>query len=147
MVKEIKFKTDKGEFILVDDVGDVSKLIPWDFVEKSYNMKIITEDEARDIVDNSVFIFTPGEMVEYNHLYKDYITDKLSWNFSAKECLMSLLESLGIYLYNNPNRKFSLYDSRNGTGWYELEEEDKVTELYEKSEKLTFYNPVILKLS
>lgn len=101
-IKEVKFKTNKGEFILIDMIGQTRRFIPWDFVEKSYNVKGINEEEASEIIDDATFIFTPGEMIEYNYLYKDYESNKLSWTLNEKDSLMSLVKSLGGDDYTNP---------------------------------------------
>lgn len=52
IIKEIKFETDKGKFLLVDLTGNVRKFIPWDFVEESFSVKDITEEQAESISDS-----------------------------------------------------------------------------------------------
>ena len=128
IIKEIKFETDKGKFLLVDMTGGIRKFIPWDFVDESFDVKDITEVQSESIVDSKVFIFTPGESTEYNYLHKNYETNDLSWSFGAKGSLLSLIKSLGVELFENPYK----------------EHEDKDLERF--YEDCTFYNPVILKL-
>ena len=139
LIKEIKFETDKGKFLLVDMTGGVRKFIPWDFVDESFDVKDITEVQAESIVDSTVFIFTPGESTEYNYLHKNYETNDLSWSFGAKGSLLSLIKSLGVYLFENPFSDIP-YDADECHEYFEN------IELQNEAEKLTFYNPVILKL-
>lgn len=79
-IKEIKFKTNKGEFILVDMIGQTRRFIPWDFVEKSYNVKGISEEEASEIVETF-----ESESIDTHRC-----------------CLLSTIEATGGDDYTNP---------------------------------------------
>lgn len=119
-IKEQQFETGKGKFLLVDMTGKVNKHIPWDFVEKSYDVKHITENEADEIIDKVM-----GGQHFQNYAWK-HTYDR--WTKTGVESLLSLVKHLGAELYENPYK----------------DHEDKDLEYF--YEQCTFYNPIILKL-
>lgn len=127
-MKELKFKTSKGEFLVVD--GKIN-LETWNYPEPlKFISKLseITEEQASEIVDCPFEL----EVVEYAILvYKDYEDSENTYP-SSIDSLYSLLFSKGIHLYENPLNI--------GTS---IEDYDK----YKEAEQKTFYNPYIFKLN
>lgn len=136
-MKQIEFKTSKGEFIIVEYsdigthliVGDKTHVFSkkdnsyFTHIGDSISIKDITEDQANDIVDK---VMNGQHFQNYN--YK-CVTDR--WVKSARESLKSLIESLDIHLYKNPIKTFTF-------------DEDYIRHI--EAEANTFYNPYIFKI-
>lgn len=164
-MKESRFKTSKGEFIILDLPTDTIELqdiylngISWkdntghwdtwyseNEEETIYfisSLKEITEEQASEIVDYKVeeTEFQGGGL--YNTIY-NYEKGDFELGNSQIESLYSLLKSKGIHLFENPeNLPHSLeYCSSRWTYYgYEVRK-------YREAETKTFYNPCIFKIS
>lgn len=146
-MKTIEFETSKGRFLLID-----SKDAPSSFnrylrdIEKELNIQLITgyklseitEEEAREIVDE--FLFNANDGTDYGdqEVYKNYITDEI-YLTNPKESLHSLLESKGIHLYKNPYTNSTDLNSSFFSMQTDFNKE-------KEAEQKTFYNPYIFKL-
>lgn len=148
-MKQIKFETDKGEFLLIDK-ADVDTMFSLKVLEvkQTYNLKQvigyllkeITEEQASQIVD------------EYRRGYKNYTwrDPKLGgqqvamvirdyYNRSV-DSLYSLFDSKDLYLFENPHpRRYVMAMTDKGII-------DTTEKLYLEAEEKTFYNPYIFKL-
>lgn len=128
-MKELNFKTSKGNFILVDDEPNLKKFIPWDLCEFVGIVKDMTEEQFSAVVENSI----------YSGLYAHYVKD-VSVNIycykSAEDSFNTLIRSLDIYLFEPPvSYAFESCKSNN------IPELCKIIEYNNK----TFYNPILLK--
>lgn len=85
-MKELKFKTSKGRFVIKD-----LNFIPLNC--NGIKLSEITEKQASEIVD-----LKGDRFQDYNHVS---CCDR--WCNTAKESLHSLLKSKGIHLFENPN--------------------------------------------
>lgn len=96
----------------------------------------LTEEIASELVDKSI----------HTGLYAYYV-DNIPVNTycynSAKEAVISKIESKGFYWLKHNVRSFSLYDPRSKTGCHDLEEEDTITKQWQEAEEKTFKNPLI----
>lgn len=125
-MKELKFETSKGEFLVVDDVNDIGKNIPYDLVTKIGYIKNLTEEQASEVVES----FTQ-EINNYT-CHFNYVLNTHDITINSIESLHSLLESKGINLFENPYKQVN------------KEYFNKIH--FEQSEQKTFYNPYIFKL-
>lgn len=147
-MKELKFKTSKGEFLVNEDCKGIS-------------LKEITELEASEIVDDSFNAYHEDSF----KLYGDEIVSG-AYVVTAIESLHSLLKSKDIHLFENPVHinvdddklcdfcpleKKGVYGTDGGymagcEGSRCDEARDNYFELHEEAEEKTFYNPYIFKL-
>lgn len=139
-MKQIKFETGKGEFLLIDK-ADVDTMFSLKVLEvkQTYNLKQvigyllkdITEKQASDIVDINRLV---GDKLAY----KDYLSFR--YLYKAVDSLYSLFDSKGIYLYENPHpRRYIMAMTDKGIV-------DTTEKLYLEAEEKTFYNPLIFKI-
>lgn len=142
-MKELKFTTGKGEFILVEDEPNLSKIIPWDFCEFLGVVKTMTEEQFADVVDSELDSHLNPNYKDYLHDYNSGFEDEYIY-YTAKESFESLVKSLGYYLFENPYQydwdelcRYGHGDfSKNGKSSYDL---------YMEAELKTFRNPILLK--
>lgn len=149
-MKELRFSTSKGEFLMVDMPLDVDKIAygiggvkikqgndkKWtSFLsakcELVNTLKHITEEQASEIVDDYKKWFK-------NYSYKEDAVggQRVSivvfpYHKKAIDSLFSLLDSKGIHLFENP---------------IEIGTSKEDYEIYKNSEQKTFYNPYIFKI-
>jgi hypothetical protein len=121
----IYFKLEKGD----------RYYLGWEF-EFLCKGSELTEEIASELVDKSI----------HTGLYAYYV-DNIPVNAycynSAKEAVISKIESKGFYWLKHNVRSFSLYDPRSKTGCHDLEEEDTITKQWQEAEEKTFRNPLI----
>lgn len=127
-MKQFKFKTDKGDFLLVDEDSEGKVNLPQG-VEYSEigRLRTLTEEQASEIVDN--FELYGGVNVGY----KNYENEEPTLD-TAIESLHSLIKSKGIFLFENP---FNIENC------FEMNYYIKRLESVQK----TFYNPYIFKIN
>lgn len=131
-MKELKFKTSKGNFILVEDEPKLTKFIPWDLCELVGIVKDMSEEDFEEIVDS------PSN----NHLectYKDYQQNSETVYFFAKESFESLVKSLGWYLWENPVQHSIASLSDQEQAYRQLDAD------WQEAESKTLYSPILLK--
>ena len=96
----------------------------------------LTEEIASELVHKSI----------HTGLYAYYV-DNIPVNAycynSAKEAVISKVESKGFHWLKHNIKPFSLYDPRSKTGCHDLEEEEIVKKQWQKAEEKTFKNPLI----
>src|SRR5690606_16740301 len=102
-MKELNFKTSKGNFILVDDEPRLKKFIPRDLCELVGVVKDITEEQFAGVVNSDD---------DYGvTMFQNYVTTSMDYfdeQINAKESFESLINSLGYYLFENPELKGGL---------------------------------------
>lgn len=143
-MKQIEFKTSKGTFIISDEkyylINENGvktaylKDVPQFEYEKFMHLPRLTEEQARNIVDEFKYHPTLIKKVFIDYLNADFYIN------TAIESLHSLIKSLGVHLYKNPYKE--AYNK-------ELSEnENNDIESYKKDllKSYTFYNPYIFKI-
>lgn len=126
-MKVLEFETSKGKFRVVDEKDYmVFHLMITENGFDCIELKAITEEQAREIVDKNIG-------------YKNYLkSNDLIINFScvtAINSLNSLLKSKGIHLFENPLGSHETALKRH-----------LLTGTWQEQEQKTFYNPYIFKL-
>lgn len=144
-MKKLEFKTSKGDFLLIDMVGEESAMYLTSLIldddtsiEVLGKFKYMTEEQFDKVLDRS---FQTG-------LFAHYVTNipvnTYCYN-SGLESFESLIKSLGCNLFENPELRFSPYDPRSKTGRHEWHEKDVVELKWKQAESKTFYKPILLK--
>lgn len=135
-MKKLEFKTSKGDFILIDIIGEESAM---------YLTSLLLDDESQIEVLGKVKNMTEeqfAEVVHYSEEFLGYIdygghTDYATVE-TSKESFESLVKSLGWYLWENPEgvsyskMNDSEMDYRSFLSWHEAKSK-------------TFFNPILLK--
>lgn len=126
-MKEFKFKTSKGKFIIKEysTFNDLIKDANF-YKQKICKLSEITEEQASEIIDK---VMSNQHFQNYN--FKGF-ADR--WVKSAIESLHSLFKANGIYLYEKPCLPDEYIASKEAL-LYDKEEESKI-----------FYNPYIFKI-
>lgn len=136
-MKELKFETEKGKFVIYDDVDNIGKHLPYDFLTKIGYLKNLTEEQASEIVDKVI-----NDQHFQNYAFKNF-NDR--WVKTAKQSLISLLISKGINLFKNPYQDD--WDELCTWGHGGFAKDGKTEyELYHEQAEKTFYNPYIFKI-
>lgn len=142
-MKELKFKTSKGEFKVVDEKDyKVFHLMLTMNGPEAISLKEITEEQASDIADE--FKYHPTLIKK---VFKDYLNEDFYLE-SAIESLHSLLKSKGIHLFENPIEEPNINDFKS-TPFCESGNCESYRDLvaeHREAEEKTFYNPYIFKL-
>jgi len=125
-MKELKFSTSKGEFILVDSIGreNYYEVLRSEGLQVEHigMVKEMTEEQFAEVVDSDEI--SDVEHHAYREIYIDYTNDEQAFE-TARESFSSLIRSLGWYLFSNNCP--SLHH-------------DKL-----RAESKTLYNPILLK--
>lgn len=133
-IKEIT--TIKGKFDLIDyDPSD------WECIEFLDGLSI---NQYNERIDLSAFTCDQAKKVveEKENGFLDYIDNEVTEY--ASDSLNFLIESLGIYLFENPvghPEKHSLFDENNMDYWKYKEDLTK----WEEHEEKTFYKPFLIR--
>ena len=137
-MKELKFETSKGEFVLVD-IPEKLFLIGQYYVDtygpEHFNLKEITEEQASSIVNSDNEYGTT--------MYQNYQTTSMQYfdeQITAIESLHSLLKSKGVHLFENPIDLEESLECNCDICYGRLESD------YEEAEEKTFKNPHIFVL-
>lgn len=139
-MKQLEFETSKGRFRVVDEKDYmVFHLMIAKNGFDCISLQEITEEKAREIVDEFLFNANDGSDYGDEKVYKDYVTDEI-YLTNPIESLHSLLKSKGIHLFKNPHpRRYIMAMTDKGIV-------DTTEKLYLEAEQKTFYNPYIFKL-
>lgn len=124
-MKILEFETSKGRFL----VSESDEHYDYRFIGL---LSRITEEQAKEIVDEFLFNANDGSDYGDEKVYKDYVTDEI-YLTNPIESLHSLLKSKGIHLFSNPVPEPCM------KGYID----DSWINDYNKSEQKTFYNPYI----
>jgi len=129
-VKELRFETSKGKFFIVENIPSVLRQVPHDFCDRIGLLYGLTEEQARDIVDSSI----------YDEYYPNHT--RISLTKSALDSIRSLIQSKGWYLFDNPYKHPQTMEiiPASLNWWYEQEQK------HIEAESRTFHNPVIFKI-
>ena len=139
-MKELKFTTSKGEFLLVD----CPSLGYGEVLRYSYKLgfkvidfaKDMTEEQFAEVVDK--LEWSDGYFMYYRY---DKSVHEFAETWTAKDSFQSLVRSLGWYLWENPNGKqhpdWRQYAS---TKQYQQHSMDWI-----QAESKTLYSPILLK--
>lgn len=120
-MKELNFKTSKGEFILLDGDADGRIKLPTNIeYQELGRVKYMTKEQFYKVLDNSIHTGL------FAHYVKDVPVNTYCY-LSGMDSLHSLVNSLGWYLWDNPYSNFA-----DETGCQEAESK-------------TLYNPILLK--
>ena len=124
-MKELKFKTSKGEFLVIDkeDVEVAFSLVIKNIRER-FNLKQVVGYALKDITEKQA----------------SEITDEIHGNVSFITTLNILLKSKGIHLFENPIDLDERLECNCDICYGRLESD------HEESEQKTFYNPYIFKI-
>lgn len=102
-MKKLHFKTGKGDFMIVEDDGNFPRDLPHDFYEKIGYIGQLTEERAKQIVDNIKSGTVLGKLVTKldDERIDIYTHERASTRFlSAINCLISLLKANDVHFEN-----------------------------------------------
>ena len=135
-MKELKFTTSKGEFILVDSIGREN------YYEalRSEGMQVEHIGMVKDMTEEQFAEFVEMPLPSFE---VDEDTGQFSrYDISARESFLSLIRSLGWYLWENPECPNQFCDN----GYIGLGYNEKARcSLCEEVEERVFENPILLK--
>lgn len=122
-MKELKFTTSKGEFLLLDGKDSITERLSELLKEYEHYsvVKEMTEEQFCEVFDSSI----------HTSLFAHYVKDvpvNIYCYKSGMESLSTLVRSLGWYLWENPIPPFKERKS----DWQEAESK-------------TLYNPILLR--
>jgi len=135
-MKELKFITPKGDFLLLDGKDTITERLAELLKEYDHYavVKEMTEEQFTEVLDNSI------HTALFAHYVKDIPVNTYCYK-SGLDSLSSLVHSLGWYFWENPCQHPDNIEIQPASlGWY-YEQERK----YNKAESKTLYSPVLLK--
>lgn len=139
-MKELKFKTSKGDFALMDGTEQIDQTLKALLEEYTPVAKVseMTEEKFTEVVDSDEI--SDVEHHAYREIYIDYTDDEQAFD-TARDSFQSLIHSLGWHLWENPKGKqhpdWREYAS---TKQYQQHSMDWI-----QAESITLYNPILLK--
>lgn len=131
-MKKLEFETSNGRFL----VSESDEHYDYRFIGL---LSRITEEQAREIVDEFLFNANDGSDYGDEKVYKDYVTDEI-YLTNPIESLHSILKSKDIHLFENPYTKSTDLNSSFFSMQVDFNKE-------KQAEQKTFYNPYIFKLN
>ena len=154
-MKTLELKLKKDVLIV-----EIPRLADYEFINKECKYLKIGNEEIKlnaSTLDKFEFLCKGSDLTEeiaselvhksiHTGLYAYYV-DNIPVNAycynSAKEAVISKVESKGFHWLKHNIKPFSLYDPRSKTGCYDLEEEEIVKKQWQEAEEKTFKNPLI----
>lgn len=128
-MKTLKFNTSKGDFALMDGAEQIDQTLKALLEEYTTVAKVseMSEEKFAEVVNKYKLCG-----------FENYDKEGYLYLISAKDSFMSLLKSLGVFIYNNPIENI-IYNED------EIGEFDYNFHLRTEAESKTFYNPILLK--
>lgn len=137
-MKELKFKTSKGDFALMDGTEQIDQTLKALLEEYTPVAKVseMTEEKFTEVVDK--LEWSDGYFMYYRY---DKSIHDFAETWLARDSFLSLIHSLGWHLWENPKGKqhpdWREYAS---TKQYQQHSMDWI-----QAESTTLYNPILLK--
>lgn len=143
-MKELKFTTSKGEFILLDGKDTITERLTELLKEYDHYavVKEMTEEQFAEVVDNTTWRYTSGgsDTVYRNYLCNNEMSGSCVLE-SAKQSFDSIVKSLGWNLFENPKgNEHPDWRQYASTKQYQQHSMDWI-----QDESKTLYNPILLK--
>ncbi len=142
-MKKLKFKTSKGEFVLMDGAEQIDQTLRALLDEYSPVSKVseMTEEQLAEVVDSRIkgggLVSCPREKC-----FKDYMNGGYPRRVTALYSLKTLVKSLGWNLLENPegNKPHSICNCSTCVDeWYYYNKK------WQEAESKTLYSPILLK--
>ena len=139
-MKELKFTTSKGEFLLLDGKDTITERLTELLKEYDHYavVKEMTEEQFAEVVDK--LEWSDGYFMYYRY---DKSVHSFSETWTAKQSFESLVKSLGWYLWENPLQSSPATDD---ISFYEsVEDMELCKSKWLEAESKTLYSPILLK--
>ncbi|GEM_PF-2063335 len=141
-MKKIKFKTSKGEFVLMDGAEQIDQTLRALLDEYSPVSKVseMTEEQFAEVVESHDWHFNDGST---SYMFRDYRVksefDEPSRLPFASKSFASLVCALGWYFWENPVQHSIASLSDQEQAYRQLDAD------WQEAESKTFYSPILLK--
>lgn len=143
-MKELQFSTSKGEFLLLDGKDTITERLTELLKEYEHYavVKEMTEEQFAEVVDK--LEWSDGYFMYYRY---DKSVHDFAKTWTAKDSFLSLVLSLGWYLWENPvetPHNLGLIDTY-PTGSLLTDKNLDAALNWQEAESKTLYSPILLK--